>query len=220
MLKNISTQIREIVYECGEFNSDEQKALDERFHTINAQWDRLISISLIPKVGHEDASPVPGLDCTSLMREQIEMTKQYHPRLEEYTIDVDIPHRLLCAITEAEFAHISDNLLDNAAKYSRGYISVSITRHGEMARIVVENDGNDLPEDEGERERLKEYGVRVTKDKDGDGAGLYLIDQFAKFRGGRLWTPERRDPEGARIVVELPLAETGREPGAARPSPR
>lgn len=99
------------------------------------------------------------------------------------------------------------NLLDNAAKYS--FKNTNVQVHGGLTRgeqffIAVTNRG--LPFGAGETEICKERGYRSPQAKltatEGQGIGLWLVDQIARAHGGDLLieSPNKRGETDVRIV--------------------
>lgn len=100
------------------------------------------------------------------------------------------------------------NLLDNAAKYAGGPTGVRLERQGVDLRIIVEDGGPGVPQDErllifDRFARGSEGGRRGAGT--GTGLGLALVNEHVRLHGGQVWVEEREDGEaGAAFVVELP----------------
>lgn len=79
------------------------------------------------------------------------------------------------------------NLVDNAAKYGSGELTLSATLAGGEIRIEVGDRGPGIPE--GEAERLKRPFARLDAARSnaaGTGLGLAIVDRVARLHGGRL----------------------------------
>jgi len=102
------------------------------------------------------------------------------------------------------------NLLDNAVKYgpSDQTITVGLDPADGKARIRVEDQGPGIPA--GERERIWDRFWRLERDRGsavaGTGIGLSVVRELVALHGGRAWAEEGRGGNGARFVLELPLA--------------
>jgi signal transduction histidine kinase len=93
------------------------------------------------------------------------------------------------------------NLISNAIEHGGGAVEVRGRCDREAARIEVTDGGPGLPAPVAELMR-RPYGSR--------GRGLAIAGAAAAWHGGRLAAaPSER---GARLVLELPAAELGREP--------
>jgi signal transduction histidine kinase len=122
---------------------------------------------------------------------------------------------------------IVTNFVDNAAKYAGGATGIFIERalaesdpaaieDGEevdhdRVRIVVEDEGPGVPEDERERifDRFNRGGQGGSRGTDlGVGLGLALAAEHARLQGGQVWVEPRSDGiSGSRFILELPLLE-------------
>ena len=101
---------------------------------------------------------------------------------------------------------IVENLLVNAVRHTPAgtsvHVSVTATAHGAM--ILVEDEGDGVPDDL--RERIFEefsQGTDVPQPSPGVGVGLTLVRRFAEMHHGRAWV-EERDGGGASFRVFLP----------------
>ena len=94
------------------------------------------------------------------------------------------------------------NLLENACKWSRGYVRVSCRPEGSSRLIVtVEDNGVGLPVDR-QNEMLKR-GVRYDETSPGSGLGLSIVDELARAYGGTM-TLFSSDLKGLGVVLVLP----------------
>jgi signal transduction histidine kinase len=95
-------------------------------------------------------------------------------------------------------------LLDNALRYSRSTVSVTLAIEGGWARLMVSDDGPGIAPDD--RERVFERFFRADRARTGQGAGLglsiarWITDQH----GGRIVAAAGPDG-GAGLFVDLPL---------------
>ncbi|AYF72798.1 sensor histidine kinase [Nocardia yunnanensis] len=99
------------------------------------------------------------------------------------------------------------NLTDNAAAHARGRVALRIDRHGDRARITVDDDGPGIaPAD---RSRVFDRFVRLEDDRarssGGSGLGLAIVAELVAAHDGSVHVAE--SPwGGARFVIELPIA--------------
>jgi signal transduction histidine kinase len=97
------------------------------------------------------------------------------------------------------------NLLENALKHTPpdGEATVSVDREGQVAKVSVQNDGAEIPEEL--RDRLFQRFARDTH-KGGAGLGLYYCAMTLERWGGGI----RYEPHtggGTRFIFELPIVE-------------
>jgi len=98
------------------------------------------------------------------------------------------------------------NLLENARAHAGGASEISVTPDDAGARLVVEDAGPGVRDED--RERIFEpfYRRRDTAQSTGAGLGLAIVRQIARVHGGEV-TYAPRDGGGSRFVVTFPRAD-------------
>jgi two-component system, OmpR family, sensor histidine kinase PhoQ len=76
------------------------------------------------------------------------------------------------------------NLLDNAYKYCRSHVSVSVEMRPDRLVFVIADDGAGIGPDEAQR--LQERGVRADESTPGQGIGLAVVRETVELYGGAL----------------------------------
>jgi signal transduction histidine kinase len=114
------------------------------------------------------------------------------------------------------------NLIDNATRYARSRVAVSVGTSGNNARLSVTDDGPGIPAADRERAfgrftRLEAARSREDDDEGGAGLGLAIVRATAQAHGGSAWL-EDAGP-GLRAVVLLPAAATPRPASSAPTNP-
>lgn len=102
-----------------------------------------------------------------------------------------------------DLEEIAGNLLENAAKWAKSAIRVTVQPHDDMFALAIEDDGPGIPEDKA-REALKR-GSRLDETKPGTGLGLAIVADLVKEYGGSL-ALERSGLGGLKAIVELKRA--------------
>jgi len=94
------------------------------------------------------------------------------------------------------------NLLDNAMKWAKSTVAVSVTPAGAagLFEIAIEDDGPGIPEDKA-RDALKR-GRRLDETKPGTGLGLAIVADLVNEYGGAL-ALDRSALGGLKAVVRL-----------------
>jgi two-component system sensor histidine kinase KdpD len=100
------------------------------------------------------------------------------------------------------FAQVIFNIIDNALEYTplQGSIIVSTILTDASPRLVIEDDGPGIPEDQ--LEKIFEKYYRLSSRSRGAGLGLTVCRAIVEAHGARLWA-ENRSPRGLRLIVEL-----------------
>lgn len=126
------------------------------------------------------------------------------------TLELHAPPTLMARSAKLRVEQVLTNLVDNAIKYGAGApISVTLERDGELARLIVVDQGIGVePEN---LSRIFERFERAVSERNygGLGLGLYISRTIVESLGGTIQlrsTPGR----GATFIVELPLQP---EPG-------
>jgi len=136
----------------------------------------------------------------------------YEPVADEQGLDlsVEAPAPLNVHGLRELFSQALSNLIDNAIKYSapdavgeRRTVHLSVTRAGDMARLVVADQGPGIPE--ADRPRVLDRFVRLDTSRSlpGSGLGLSLVAAVVQLHGGTM-VLEDNEP-GLRIIIDIPL---------------
>ncbi|OYQ34914.1 hypothetical protein CHU95_10065 [Niveispirillum lacus] len=103
-----------------------------------------------------------------------------------------------------DLAEMAGNLLDNAAKWCRGRVTLSVTADGaEHLRLRIEDDGPGIPATE--RGSVLTRGIRLDEAIPGSGLGLAIVDDLSRLYGGDL-ALDQADLGGLRADLILPRA--------------
>lgn len=96
------------------------------------------------------------------------------------------------------------NLLENAVRYARSRVVVTLEAQGGDAVLVVSDDGPGIPESDRSRvlERFTRLEEARTRTTGGVGLGLAIVDEVVAAHGGVLAVEDAAP--GARMVVRLP----------------
>jgi signal transduction histidine kinase len=112
---------------------------------------------------------------------------------------------VLIAVDEELAARMIQPLLDNAVRYGRSAVEVTLARNGSSASIKVSDDGPGVADhecvtifDPGKR------GEAAGGRGDGAGLGLALAQRLARSAGGEITAIAGHS--GGRFVITLPLA--------------
>ncbi|MCX7081250.1 MAG: sensor histidine kinase [Pseudomonas sp.] len=93
------------------------------------------------------------------------------------------------------------NLLDNACKWADAEVKLSIVETAEGFRLVVEDDGPGIPEEN--RDQVFSRGARLDEQTDGHGLGLGIVRDIVEAWGGGMQLLSS-ELGGLKVVIELP----------------
>jgi signal transduction histidine kinase len=115
---------------------------------------------------------------------------------------------------EQDLHELLGNLIDNAFKWARHHVQVSVDTapddQGAWLRVTVDDDGPGLAPDE--RERVRARGARIDESMPGSGLGLAIVDELVALYGGRM-VLDGAPTGGLRVSLTLPAVAPG--PGEA-----
>ena len=109
-------------------------------------------------------------------------------------------------VDESDAMDLLGNLLENAFKYSRSQVRVSLDEAPERVALVIEDDGDGIPP--AKRQAVLQRGARAQEDVAGQGIGLAVVVELAATYGGSLTLAES-DLGGLAARLELPAAVNG-----------
>ena len=128
-------------------------------------------------------------------------------------ITLTAPVRVQAAASPGEVALVLDNLLGNARRYARSRVWVSVLPAGRTVRLVVDDDGPGVPEED--RRRVFDRFTRLEADRGGvsggAGLGLALVMALVTGRGGVVRMTASPDG-GARVEARWPASSPPADP--------
>lgn len=108
---------------------------------------------------------------------------------------------------EQDLQEMVGNLLDNACKWAARRVRIDAQADApDRLRIVIDDDGPGISEDE--RERIFERGVRMDEQRPGSGLGLDIVRDLAGTYGGEV-SAGQSPLGGLRVTLILPALPTG-----------
>ncbi len=104
---------------------------------------------------------------------------------------------------------VFSNLLNNALKYTapEGKINISAKGQGRFIKVLIEDNGSGIPEDELPRVFERFYRVEKNRSRDygGTGLGLSIARKVVEAHGGKIWI-DSSTGLGTRVWFTLPVA--------------
>jgi two-component system sensor histidine kinase KdpD len=128
----------------------------------------------------------------------------------EHRIEADLPESLpLVAVDYVQMEQVFTNLLSNSVKYApeKTVIRIRAFVEGESIRVVVSNQGPQVPREHLERIFEKFFRITAADRVTGTGLGLSICKGIIEAHGGRLWA--ENVPDGLAFNFTLPLSWEG-----------
>jgi two-component system, OmpR family, sensor histidine kinase VicK len=125
-----------------------------------------------------------------------------------YNFKQDINDPLPIDADEDRITQVISNLLNNAIKFTskkrEGVISVSAERKKEEVIVSIKDTGEGI-----NPEILPRLFTKfATRSFSGTGLGLYISKSIVEAHGGKMWTENNPDGEGATFTFTLPLSSS------------
>ena len=117
---------------------------------------------------------------------------------------VTSPPGLSAAVDEVDLAEILGNLMDNARKWTKSVVAVTMDRRGHEVEVLVEDDGAGIPEHD--RPRVLNRGIRLDERVPGTGLGLTIAKEIVEAYNGRL-DLGCADIGGLRVSLVIPAPD-------------
>ena len=161
------------------------------------------NILLLSKV---DNQAIRARESTYRLDEQIRQSiVLLEPEWEKRDIEFNIQlQRIEFTGCESMLAHVWDNLLGNAIKFSPqgGFIGIGLHHQGDDVVFTVEDRGPGIPPDALSHVFDRFYQSETSHKEEGSGLGLALAKQIVTASGGTIQAQNL--PQGCRFTVTLP----------------
>ncbi|MDG1242417.1 MAG: response regulator [Opitutae bacterium] len=210
-LRNPLASIRglsDFLIESGPLNNEQQEIVETIQSTSDSMLhlvDKLLDLSMINSgKEHSNAEPcqVREVISSSINIYQFAANKK---SIKLTLDDRGMPEKLM--LDKAQFRRLMDNLLSNAVKYSPfcSFIRVMTEQVNGIFKIVIEDEGPGIPEDEMHKlfTHFGKTSVQPTGNETSTGLGLAICREIVEFHRGKVYAKNREDRVGARFTVEL-----------------
>lgn len=116
---------------------------------------------------------------------------------------------LVTTLERDDMLEVLGNLLDNAFKWAKSHIRLTLDQGDGQLCLCVEDDGPGIAPER--RQQVLQRGQRLDERTPGDGLGLAIVSDTVAAYGGDLSLGES-PLGGLQVVVRLPLLLGGRQP--------
>jgi signal transduction histidine kinase len=160
----------------------------------------------------DEGAPMPDAVPVDVAVEAREEARQRRPDRADVVIEVDAPAAAVVQGSRMQLRRAMANLLDNAGRHARTTVRLSVHERDGRIRVLVDDDGPGIPA--ADQERVFERFVRLDEHRaragaGGAGLGLSLVRRIVERHQGTAQV-DVAPLGGARVVLDLPAAPTGR----------
>lgn len=148
---------------------------------------------------HLDVRPTPLADAVA------SVVAALSP-LSRHEVVIDVVADLVAFVDRDAFAHVLDNLVANALKFSppQTRVVVRAMRDGDEIVVEVADEGPGIALEEQERVFERFYQSPTARNTEGGtGLGLSIAQSYVEALGGRIWV-ESEPGEGTTMVFSVP----------------
>lgn len=196
---SLKTPLAVIVNEGHAVGGEKGRIIGQQADAMRAQVEHYLQRA---RIAAQRESVVFRADATAVLSRLARVVAKLHPGKD---VAVDLPdHPVVFAGEEQDLEEIVGNLLENAVKWSRGSVSLTLREEvGGRLAVTVADDGPGIPADRA-AEAIKR-GRRLDERVPGTGLGLSIVAELVSEYGGRL-TLAGAALGGLEARVELPMA--------------
>ncbi len=174
-------------------------SIEQEIEAMNVQVARILAA--VRAVGPRKAVGA-GTAIAPLLERLISVMKRLPRGAElDWALSSD-DAKLAAPIDPRDLEDLFGNLLDNARKWARNRVDVSVTATSDHIVVAVDDDGPGIPADR--RSEVLSDGVRLDRTVPGTGIGLAIAKDLTTLHGGTL-ALETSDLGGIQVTVHLML---------------
>ena len=164
---------------------------------INQLTDRILKRARLAGQAHSGARFSFSADLPALLK-----TLDMMYRDKAIRTDLNIPTDSDCPVDREDMLELLGNILDNAYKWARQQVRLSIATNNEL-KLCIEDDGPGI--DEEQLSQLEKRGVRLDETIHGYGFGLAIASDIVREYQGRMRFGHSDRLGGFKVEILLPL---------------
>lgn len=180
-------------------NQELAEKILQQVQRMTNQVDYHLARARVAAAGSSEAARSAVAPCAEALIRTV--SKLYAERGLELTAAV--PAEANARVRVEDLEEILGNLLDNACKWAKSKVALTVVAEGSQLALMVEDDGPGLPD--ALRAAVLERGVRLDEAAPGSGLGLAIVRDLAEHYGGSI-TLGRSKLGGLQARISLPAA--------------
>ncbi len=194
-----------------EKDGNHKEHFKDELNTINRNSQRLLSL-VNQLLDFRKTEQEEGMRLFFVKRNITSIIKSVVETYIPYMIQYDVEFRMgqvdnfEAEVDPEALTKILSNLLTNGAKYSKSKVELKclLNDDGKTFSIIVDDDGNGIPEEE--TDNIFKPFYRIVKDKYGTGIGLSIVKSVVNAHNGTI-TVNSIPGTGSSFIVTLPLKQ-------------
>lgn len=188
---------------CVESLSDDKEIVHEQISRMN----QIVEYQLQRAAAKADHVSIKTVDVSVVINKvKASLSKVYIDK--NINFELHIPEQCLIYYEEGDMYEIVGNLLDNACKWCKNSIKVSIELNARKSRrdfsllLQIEDDGPGIPV--GKFNDILKRGIRADENIHGHGIGVTVVFELIELVGGKLEGGKSQALNGMRWSIYLP----------------
>lgn len=188
---------------CSESFSDNKETVQEQISIMN----KIVEYQLQRAAAKGEHKSVKGIDLSAFLNKVcVSLNKVYIDKA--INIKVNVPDDCQIYFEEGDLYEIVGNLIDNACKWCRRNITVSVIKNPRKDRrnyallLQIDDDGPGIPD--GKLNEILKRGVRADENTHGHGIGMTVVHDLVTILGGKLEGNKSLELGGMSWRVYLP----------------
>ena len=154
---------------------------------------------------------ITKIDLNELLQESISIIKSRYNLSNSEIIFPESEAKIEISGDRNELQSAFTNLLDNAVKYSKETVKVTVklkTLNKDNVLIRIKDEGIGIAQNELKRVFKRFYRVVniATQKKKGTGLGLFIVESVIKSHGGKISVESDGEGKGTTFTIQLPKA--------------
>jgi two-component system, OmpR family, sensor histidine kinase PhoQ len=169
--------------------------------------NKIVEYQLQRAAAKGEHKAVKGLDLSTFLNKiSGSLNKVYIDKAIHF--DISVPEQCQIYFDEGDLYEIVGNLIDNACKWCRRRVKVSVTQNPRKDRrnyallIQIDDDGPGIPD--GKLNEILKRGVRADENTHGHGIGMTVVYDLVGMLGGKLEGNKSIELRGMSWRVYLP----------------
>lgn len=176
----LKTPLSVLKNEVRTLDTTVQSRLDEPLNQIQSHIDYHLGRARMAgsmNILSVKANPAQRVDAISMAFDKV-----YGQR--DITLVNELDSELNVAVEKSDLDEMLGNLLENSYKWANQMIRVHSTQDKENIRLIIEDDGPGIPQEQ--LERVTQRGFRLDEETPGSGLGLNIVSEMAHSYRGQL----------------------------------